>query len=289
MKTISSALTALTFLAILTVARAELELAPPKLAVPYGENPAAGATIEVNGIKLHYETYGHGTPLLMIHGNGGNISHLGYQIEAFASEYRVIVADSRGHGQSEMGPGRLTYEHQVEDLNALLDHLHLKSAFVLGWSDGGILGLLLAIHHPDKVAKLAIMGANLRPDGAADWAQAWVEKSNREADAMIAKGDQSQPWPVIKQYLDLLGQQPNIPVADLAKISAPVLVMAGDKDAIKPEHTQQIFDHLKQAHLAIFPGATHMIAWEDHELFDRTVAKFFVQPYTRPDTKDIFK
>ena len=179
MKVISSALSALTFLAILTVACAELELAPPKLAVPYGENPAAGATIEVNGIKLHYETYGHGTPLLMIHGNGGNISHLGYQIEAFASEYRVIVADSRGHGQSEMGPGRLTYEHQAEDLNALLDHLHLKSAYVLGWSDGGILGLLLAIHHPDKVAKLAVMAPNINPEGAYDLARKWVTENLR--------------------------------------------------------------------------------------------------------------
>ena len=158
-----------TVLAFAATASAQLE--PPKLAVPYGENPVAGATVEVNGIKLHYETYGQGTPLLMIHGNGGSIAHLGYQIEAFAPRYQVIVADSRGHGQSEMGPGRLTYEHQAEDLNALLDHLHLKSAYVLGWSDGGILGLLLAIHHPDKVAKLAIMGANLRPDGAYAWAR----------------------------------------------------------------------------------------------------------------------
>lgn len=276
-----------TVLAFAATASAQLE--PPKLAVPYGENPVAGATVEVNGIKLHYETYGQGTPLLMIHGNGGSIAAMGYQIEAFASQYQVIAADSRGHGQSEMGPGRLTYEHQAEDLNALLDHLHLKSAYILGWSDGGILGLLLAIHHPDKVAKLAIMGANLRPDGAYDWAQTWVAKSNREANAMIKKGDKSQPWPVIKQYLDLLGKQPNIPVADLAKISAPVLVLAGDKDVIKLEHTQQIFDHLPHAHLAIFPGTTHMIPWVDHELFDRTVAKFFREPYTRPDTKDIFK
>ena len=106
---------------------------------------------------------------------------------------------------------------------------------------------------------------------------------------MIAKGDKSQPWVVRKQQLELLANRPHIPLSDIEKITAPVLVMAGDKDAIKPEHTQQIFDHLKQAHLAIFPGATHMIAWEDHELFDRTVAKFFRETYTRPDTKDLFK
>lgn len=77
----------------------------------------------MNGIKLHYEAYGQGAPLLLIHGNGGSIAAMGYQIEAFASQYQVIAADSRGQGQSEMGPGSLTYEQIAEDLNALLDQL----------------------------------------------------------------------------------------------------------------------------------------------------------------------
>ena len=265
------------------------QLAPPKLAIPYGENAAAGATAAINGIRLHYETYGAGQPLLVIHGNGGSIRDMGYQIQFFTPNYRIIAADSRGHGQSGMGPGRLTYEQQAEDLNALLDKLEVKSACVLGWSDGGILGLLLAIHHPDKVAKLAIMGANLNPNGAYNWALQWVDRENKTVDAMIAKGDKTQPWPVLKQYLNLLGTQPQIPVADLAKIKAPTLVMAADRDVIRLEHTQLIFDHLARAHLAIFPGATHMIPWTDHELFNQTVARFFSREFVRPDTAEIFK
>jgi len=279
-------------LAAATLAFASIALAqfaPPKLAVPYGENPPAGKFAAVNGIKLYYEIYGAGPVMLQIHGNGASISAMGNQIQFFSPHYRVIAADSRGHGKSGMGAGRLTYDQQAEDLNALLDQLQVKSANVLGWSDGGIIGLLLAIHHPDKVAKLAIMGANLNPQGAYDWALQWVDQQNKLLDEMIAKGDKTQPWPVLKQQLDLLGKQPQIPVGDLARIKAPTLVMAGDKDVIRLEHSQLIFDHLAQAHLAIFPGATHMIPWDNPELFNQTVAKFFGEPYARPDTKDIFK
>jgi pimeloyl-ACP methyl ester carboxylesterase len=282
-------LLALLLLPLAFAATAFAEPIPPKLAIPYGENAAAGRFAEVNGIKLYYETYGDGTPLLMIHGNGGSSGHMGNQIQFFAPHYRVIAADSRGQGKSEMGPGRLTYEQIAEDLNTLLDQLHIKSTCIFGWSDGGIVGLLLAIHHPDKVAKLAIMGANLRPDGAYAWAQDWVGRQDRMVDDMLAKGDQTQPWSTQKQLLDLLGKQPNIPVADLAKISAPVLVMAGDKDVIKDEHTLEIFHGLAKAHLCIFPGATHMIAWDNPALLNQTLATFLSQPYTRPDTKDIFQ
>jgi pimeloyl-ACP methyl ester carboxylesterase len=265
------------------------QLAPPKLAIPYGDNRAAGTITEVNGIKLYFETYGTGQPLLMIHANGGDINSMGYQIEAFSPHYRVIAADSRGHGKSEIGPGRLTYVQQTEDINVLLDQLQIKAACVLGWSDGGVIGLLLAIHHPDKVAKLAVMGANLNPQAVYPWALSLGEKWIKEADDAIAKGDKSRPWAVVRQQLDLLDKQPDISPADLHKISIPVLVMAADRDVIRLDHTQQIFDNIAQAHLCIFPGATHMIPWQDHELFNRTVAKFFTEPFARPDTKDIFQ
>ena len=268
---------------------AELDLAPPVLDVPYGDNAAAGAYASVNGIELYYETYGTGQPMLQIHGNDLSISSMGYQIAFFAPHYKVIAADSRGHGKSELGSDRLTYEQMAEDLNALLENLKMRPAYVLGWSDGGIIGLLLAIRHPDKVGKLAVMGANLNPEGAYDWAYNWVVREDKRAIAMIAKGDTSQPWSVMRQHLDLLGKQPHIPVADLAKVQAPTLVMAGDRDVIRDDHTLQIFHGIPKAHLAIFPGATHMIPWEKHELFNRTVKRFFNRPFTRPDTRDLFK
>jgi len=269
--------------------RADSSLGPPKYDIPYGSNADAGAIAIVNGIRLYYEAYGQGEPLLLIHGNGGSIADLGNQIHFFAPNYRVIAADSRGHGRSELPPGRLTYEAMAEDLAALLAQLNLKSVRVLGWSDGGILGLLLAIHHPDLVGRLAIMGANLEPDGAYDWAERWVKKENKRVDKMLAAGDHSSNWAAQKQYLDLLGKQPHIALKELRRIAAPTLVMAGDKDVIRAEHTLEIFENIPHAHLAIFPGATHMIPWQDPELFNRTVEKFFTRPFTRPDTKEIFQ
>jgi pimeloyl-ACP methyl ester carboxylesterase len=261
---------------------------PAAVPIPYGHNPAAGAYVTLNGIKLYYETYGRGRPLLVVHGNGDSIAVLRKQIDFFARDYEVIAADSRGHGNSDWGAVPLTYELMAEDLNALLEKRRVKSVYVLGWSDGGILGLLLAIHHPDKVGKLAVMGANLEPSGAHDWAIQWVAAEDRRADEMIARQDQSRPWAHYKQLLGLLGQQPHIPLADLHRIAAPTLVMAGDKDVIRNEHTLQIFDHLPKAHLCIFPGATHLIPRQDPALFNRTVEKFFQTPYARPETKDIF-
>jgi pimeloyl-ACP methyl ester carboxylesterase len=261
---------------------------PPKLDIPYGHNYSASRTVELNGIKVYFETYGEGTPMLMIHGNGDDIAAMGYQIKFFSEKYQVIAADSRGHGRSEMGAGHLTYEQMAEDANALLEILGLKHVYVLGWSDGGIIGLLLAMNHPDKVAKLAIMGANLNPHGAYDWAYDWAKKQETNAEAMIAKGDKSEPWPIYKQYYDLLANQPNIPFEKLKDVTAPTLVMAGDRDVIRDGHTLEIFHALPKAHLCIFPGATHLILWDDPVLFDQTVDKFFREPFTRPDTREEF-
>ncbi len=264
-------------------------LTPPTFDPPYGSNESTGRFQELNGIKLYFETYGKGPAMLQIHGNGQSISAMGNQIKFFSEQYQVVAADSRGHGKSEMGAGRLTYEQMAEDANALLQALGLKDVYVLGWSDGGIVGLLLAINHPDKVAKLAIMGANLNPSGAYDWARAWVAKQERLVDAMIKKADTSQPWSVYKQQLDLLGKQPNIPAEKLKSVSAPTLVMAGDKDVIRDAHTLQIFHDLPKAQLCIFPAATHMIPWQDPALFNLTVETFFRNPFSRPDTKEFFE
>jgi len=146
---------------------------------------------------------------------------------------------------------------------------------------------LLAIHHPDKVSRLAIMGANLNPAGAYDWANDLVAAKDKQIAQMIEKGDTSQPWARLKQYFDLLGKQPNISLAQLKTIMAPTLVMAGDRDVISDVHTLEIFHALPNAHLTIFPGATHMIPWQNPELFNRTVETFFTRPFTKPDTRDI--
>src|SRR6478752_1660107 len=133
----------------------------------FGRNPKAGHYVNTRGFKMYYEEYGKGEPLLIIHGNGGSINNFLYQIPYFEQKYHVILADSRAQGKSVDKGDSLSYEMITDDLNALLESLHLDSCYVIGWSDGGINGLMLAIRHPDKVKKLAITGANLWPDTTA--------------------------------------------------------------------------------------------------------------------------
>ena len=129
--------------------------------VPYGHNKLAGKYYDLRGFKMYAETYGQGAPLLIIHGNGGSINNFVYQIPYFSKKYKVIVADSRAQGNSADSGDSLTYEMMADDYAALLDAMKLDSVYVIGWSDGGINALLLAIRHPEKVKKLASTGAKL--------------------------------------------------------------------------------------------------------------------------------
>lgn len=257
--------------------------------IPYGSNPQAGHHADINGIKIYYETYGSGDPLLVIHGNGQSIADMHYQVAHFARNYQVIVADSRGHGKSGLGEGQLTYIQMMEDYNALLDQLGFAGVNIIGWSDGGNLSLLLAIHHPDKVNKMAIMGANLRPGETAiyPWTFELLQPLSDTVDEMISNNDTSDNWALLRQHLDLLMTQPNIPVESLHGIKAPVLVMAGDKDIIRTEHSLEIFENLPQAHLAIMPGQTHWAPATDPNGFNALVEKFFDTPFTRPQSREI--
>jgi len=259
--------------------------------ISYGSNPQAGHYASVNGIEMYYEVYGSGAPLLVIHGNGQSIADMHFQIAHFSKSYQVIVTDSRGHGKSGLGEGQLTYIQMMEDYNALLEQLNVIGANVLGWSDGGIQALLLAIHHPDKVNKMAVMGANLRPDQSAvhAWVPGLLQPLSDMVDAMISSNDSSADWNHQRQLLDILMTQPDIPVESLQKIQAPVLVIAGDKDIIRAEHTLEIFDSLPQAHLAILPGQTHWAPVTDPIGFNALVEKFFITPYARPTSQEILK
>jgi pimeloyl-ACP methyl ester carboxylesterase len=260
------------------LALAILGLGPMRAAepvTPYGDNPSAGHTAALNGIRLYYEIYGQGAPLVVLHGNGGSISALRHQIECFRTRRQVIAIDSRGHGRSEMGPGRLTYEQMADDIAALLAQLHTGPADVLGWSDGGIVALLLALHHPAVVRRIALSGANLSPAGLASGDLAGMTAELRDAREKLAAGDRSRPWAIVCQQLQLMVTQPQITPADLARVEAPALVLAGEHDVIPLAHTRSIAAGLPRARLHIFPGAGHGALQEVPEAFNAAVEQFF--------------
>ncbi len=252
------------------------EPAPPAAhAVVYGSNPAAGAYFEHDGVKLYYEVYGQGPPLLLIHGNGANIWSMKYQIAYFSQHYQVIAMDSRDHGRSGDATDALTFEAMTDDLDALLDHLHTGPVLVLGWSDGAIEALLLGIRHPDKVTKIAAMAANLNPEGLSPEFLKLVG-SPRKADPAHV--------PTRAERVEALDRdEPHIKPDALEAITAPTLVLAADHDAIADEHTLEIYHHLRNSQLAIFPDATHMIPADDPDRFNGVVDRFFRTPFVKKD------
>src|SRR5882724_9053121 len=183
--------------------------------VEYGNNKAAGHYLSTRGIKLYYEMYGQGEPLLMLHINGGSINIFSNQIPYFSKNYKVIAVDSRAQGKSTDGKDSLTFEMMADDFNALLDSLHLDSCYVLGWSDGGISGLLLALRHPEKVKKLVVSGPNLWPDttGLQPFIFHWLESM---ADSM----HRLPPTPGIKNDLKIVELDLKEPHMTLSQLQA---------------------------------------------------------------------
>jgi len=236
--------------------------------IQYGSNPQAGHFAEVNGIQLYYETYGKGEPLILLHGNGGSINAFSKQIPFFEKHYQVIAIDSRLQGKSGGSSDSISYEMMASDFCSLLDLLNIKSANVLGWSDGGIDGIIMALNCPDKIKILAVSGANIVPDSTA--------LSNN--DILDMKNYLAQSATISKTAIALtqmMIDQPNIPYSDLDQIRCPVLVMAGDHDMIKPEHTLKIYQSIPNASLCIFPDSNHGVCQQHPKLFNETVFAFF--------------
>jgi len=252
----------------------------------YGRNPAVGKYADIRGFKMYFETYGKGEPLLIIHGNGGSINNFMYQIPYFAKNYQVIIADSRAQGKSIDPTDSLSYEMMTDDLNALLDKLNLKSCYVIGWSDGGINGLLLAMRHPDKVKKLAVTGANLWPDTTAvdPFVYNWAMNANKmAADSLKKMKTPSAEMKNQLKLLHLLSYEPHIKVEDLKKISCPVLVIGGDHDVIQPKHTMLIAQSIPQSYLWIIPNSGHSTPIFKKDQFNQVVGDFFAQKFRKID------
>jgi pimeloyl-ACP methyl ester carboxylesterase len=250
--------------------------------VPYGHNDAVGKTFTHDGVTLYYEVYGTGQPLLLIHGNGGSIATLSRQIAEFSTRYQVITMDSRDQGKSGDSKDPLTYERMTDDLAALLDHLKVGKAHVFGWSDGGIEALLLGLRHPDKVEKLVAMAANLNPGTSAVYDETWQLFNDLTA-AMPDSVKQSPEGQRSLKAINMMYKEPNITPMMLAKVTAPTLVMAGDHDLIRLSHTLQIFEALPNAQLAILPGATHAVPFDDPTTFNAIVERFLTTPFKKTD------
>jgi pimeloyl-ACP methyl ester carboxylesterase len=167
----------------------------------------------------------------------------------------------------------------TKDVAALMEQLDFRSAHIVGRSDGGILALLMGIHFPEKVKKIAAFGANISPEANALYSSTAEEKHLKHAEEMIRANDTAQNWVLVRELKSLLVNQPHISRKDLGKIKCPVLILSSDRDLIREEHTLLIYRSIPRSNLCIFPNETHWITRENPALFNSTVAKFLTDDF----------
>jgi pimeloyl-ACP methyl ester carboxylesterase len=237
-----------------------------------------GQYIHADDVILYCETFGSGSPVLVLHGGFGSIQAMSYQIRALAPSHFVVAVDSRGHGRSTDANVPLNYSQMSDDMVKVLDHLQIKQVDVVGWSDGGIIGLDLAMRHPERVRKLVAISANYDPDGLAE-ASLSAEQVPRTPFRYWLLAPDPAHWPAFYRKVVTMWQtQPHYTLSDLGRIQAPTLVMAGEYDAIKREHTDRLAEAIPGSRESIIAGATHLVPTEKPEIVDSQILEFLDAP-----------
>ena len=238
--------------------------------------------VQANGIPHLVAEHGSGDPVLLLHGGLESSTTWAAQIPALAERYRDVTIDRRGHGGTP-DPGPIDYPLMADDTAAVLAALGIERARLVGFSDGAIIGLLLATGKPQLVERLVSIGGNSRPDGIEPWFARWLEKTTaesfparyREEHERLSPDGPGQ-WPaVFEKVKRLWAEEPWIADEELAGIKAPTLVLAGDRDIVTPAHTVALARTIPDAQLGIVPGTTHAVHEERPEVVNRLLLDFF--------------
>jgi pimeloyl-ACP methyl ester carboxylesterase len=234
---------------------------------------------EANGIKIHYAIYGQGSPVIFLHGGLANSDYWGDQVPAVAARHTVILMDSRGHGRSTRDARPYGYDLMADDVVALMDALKIPKADIVGWSDGGIIGIDLALRHRDRVGKVFAFAANTKTSGVVEDVEknptfaAFIARAGKEYAALSATPNE------YAAFVDQIGKmwfaEPNWTDAELEAIDTPVLVVDGDHDeAIKRAHTEYIAATIPHAGLLILPNVSHFAFLQDPDQFNFAILHF---------------
>jgi len=232
----------------------------------------------VNDIRMYYAVYGEGPPVLLIHGGLGHADIWGFQVPALAKDHKVIVADSRGHGRSTRSKQPFSYALMADDYVALLDFLKIDKVALIGWSDGGIIGLDIAIRHPERLSRLFAFAANFTPEGTRDVAKsptfdAYFARARKDYAALSPTPGEFDDF--LKQISKMWVSEPRYSEEQLRAITVPTMIFDGEHDeAIKPEHTREIAELVPGASLVIMKDASHFAMWQKPQEFNATVRKF---------------
>lgn len=268
----------------------------------YGSNSEAGNYATVNGIKIYYEIYGEGDPLLLIHGGRGSIENFELQIPELSKHFRIIAPDSRAHGRTTDSDQPLSYALMASDMAGLIDELKLERINIVGWSDGGNTALEFAYAFPGKIGKMAIIGTNYTyriPSVADDGVvmdpsdpllarmKPFLEKYFRNSEKLCPTPER---FPEIKRkWSELWNNHPDFTIEQLKEIKTPTLVISGDNDLYSLEQTVTLSRSLPNSQLMIVPGASHFVHIEQPEMINQAVIKFLKTPFRKINNRYFFK
>ena len=218
----------------------------------------------------YYIEKGIGEPLILLHGNGEDCSYFAHQIDAFAAHFHVIAIDTRGHGQTPRGKAPFTIRQFADDLLVFMDEHHIEKTHLLGFSDGGNIAMVFALKYPERVGKLILNGANLNASGVKRKIQIPIEIGYRIAKLFAGRSRKAKKN---AEMLGLMVNDPNVKVEELSRIQNKTLVIAGDNDMIKDQHTRLIAQSIPGAELCILQG-NHFIANKNPQSFNEAVLRF---------------
>ena len=248
---------------------------PPTPSLP---TPVSSGKAEVNGASIWYAVFGKGSPVVLLHGGLANSNYWGNQVPALAAKHQVIVIDSRGHGRSTRSSAPYGYELMASDVLGVMDKLGIKQAAVVGWSDGAIIGLSLAMHHPDRVARLFAFAANSDPSGVKDVDkspvfQQFIARGEKEYEALSATPKEYKKF--VEEISRMWASQPHWTKDDLAKITVPTWIVDGDHDeAIERSNTELMAGAIPKAGLLLQPEVSHFSMLQDPAQFTADVLHF---------------
>lgn len=197
--------------------------------------------INVNNLNIYYEVYGEGKPIILLHGNSETHEIFDKLIDKLKDNYKVYAIDSRCHGKSE-DTIYISYNLMRDDIIGFIQKLNIEKPILYGFSDGGIIGLLIAIKEPDILSKLIVSGANLNPKGMKTVMRTFIKLV-----CLFSKD----------KLFKMMLKEPNISIEELKTIKTPTVILAGEKDVIKLKHTKQISGNIQNSKLEIIKNENH--------------------------------